>query len=148
MKKIILFIFFSQAPITVLQAHSNSSSDSSLIITLNQQIDNYVVLRNTAALDKLYAADFVFSHGSGRIEGKQGWFVSVAKGSFVMRQHDSVTVEMHPGIAVVRGKLSVHKKTEKENSKYHLKYVRVFALRDKQWQLISHVTVWEHHEAG
>ena len=132
----------------MLQAQENSSSDSSLLLTLNQQIDNFVVLRNTAALDKLYANDFVFSHGSGRIEGKQGWFVSVAKGGFVMRQHDSVTVEMHPGIAVVRGRLSVYKKTEKENSKYHLKYVRVFALRDKQWQLISHVTVWEQHEAG
>ncbi len=55
---------------------------------------------------------------------------------------------MHPGIAVVRGKLSVHKKTEKEDSKYHLKYVRVYALRDKQWQLVSHITVWEYHEAG
>lgn len=148
MKKIILFIFLIQAPVIMLQAQGNSQPDSSLIITLNQQIDNYVVQRNTAALDNLYADDFVFSHGSGRIEGKPGWFKSVAKGGFVMRQHDSVTVEMHPGIAVVRGKLSVYKKTEKENSKYHLKYVRVFAFRNGQWQLISHVTVWEQHEAG
>jgi predicted RNA binding protein YcfA (HicA-like mRNA interferase family) len=148
MKKILLLIFFSQASIFMLQAQGNSTSDSSLIIALNQQIDNYVVLRNTTALDKLYANDFVFSHGSGLIEGKQGWFVSVAKGSFVTRRHDSVTVEMHPAIAVVRGKLSVHKKTEKEESKYHLKYVRVYALRNGQWQLISHVTVWEQHEAG
>jgi len=125
----------------------DANKDSSLLVTLNQQIDDYVVQQNTAALDKLYAADFVFSHGSGRIEGKQGWFVSVAKGSFLKRQHDSVTVEMHPGLAVLRGKLSVQKKTGKD-SRYHLKYVRVYALRDKQWQLVSHVTVWEYHEPG
>lgn len=117
-----------------------------LLISINQQIDDYVVQRNTEALDKLYAGDFVFSHGSGRVEGKAGWFKSVAKGSFVSRQHDSVTVELHPGTAILRGKLSVHKKTEKESSRYHLKYIRVYGLRDKQWQMISHVTYWEMHE--
>ncbi len=66
MKKIILFIFFIPAQIILLKAQDFSQSDSGLIITLNQQIDNYVVLHNTAALDKLYAGDFVFSHGSGK----------------------------------------------------------------------------------
>jgi hypothetical protein len=147
MKKIILFIFFSQASMMMLQAQGFSTRDSSLLITLNQRIDDYVVLRNTAELDKLYAGDFVFSHGSGRIEGKQSWFTSVVKGDFLLRRHDSVTVEMHPGIAIVRGKLSVQKKAGKD-SRYQLKYVRVYALRDKLWQMISHVTVWEVHEAG
>lgn len=146
MKKILLLFIVTLAHIFQLQAQDNLHSDSSLLITLNQQIDNYVVLRNTEALDKLYANDFVFSHGSGRIEGKKGWFSSVAKGNFLLRQHDSVTVEMHPGIAVVRGKLSVQKKDVKDTSRYLLKYVRVYALRGKQWQLISHVTIWEYHE--
>jgi hypothetical protein len=132
----------------MLQARDNPQADSSMLLTLNQQIDNLVVLHDINALDKLYAADFVFSHGSGRVEGKVGWFRSVDKGNFVSRQHDSVTVELHPGIALLRGKLTVLKKASKGNSKYYLKYVRVYALRDKQWQLISHVTVWEYHEAG
>lgn len=147
MKKIFLFIYTSLGLLFAAQAQSNTTADSTLLLTLNQQIDNYVVSHNTDALEKLYANDFVFSHGSGRVEGKAGWFKSVAKGSFLLRLHDSVTVEIHPGIAILRGKLSVHKKTEKENSKYHLKYMRVYALRDKQWQMISHVTYWEYHEA-
>lgn len=85
-------------------------SDSSFLINRNQQIDTYVVEHNTTALDSLYAEDFVFSHGSGRIEGKKGWFTSVAKGSFISRLHDSVTVELHPQLAILRGKLSVQKK--------------------------------------
>ena len=146
MKKALLLIIIAVTLNFQLQAQDNLHSDSSLLITLNQQIDNYVVLRNTAELDKLYADDFVFSHGSGRIEGKKGWFTSVAKGNFLQRQHDSVTVEMHPGIAVLRGKLSVQKKDVKNNSRLHLKYIRVYALRDKPWQMILHVTYLEYHD--
>lgn len=121
-------------------------SDTSLLITLNQQIDNYVVAKDTAALSKLYAGDFVFSHGSGNIEGKQSWFKSVVKGSFISRQHDSVTVELHPNLAILRGKLFVHKNANNKTDRYHLKYVRVYAYRDKQWQMISHITTAEYHE--
>jgi hypothetical protein len=122
------------------------SADSSLLITLNQQIDNYVVEQNITALDKLYADDFVFSHGSGRVEGKKGWFVSVSKGSFIARTHDSVKVELHPELAVVKGKLSVHKKGKEKTDRYHLTYIRVYAYRSKQWQLVSHSTTSEYHE--
>ena len=146
MKNFVLFlIFFFYFPFLSI-AQTYTDSDSSLIISLNQQIDNLVVLNNIETLDKLYADDFVFSHGSGRIEGKQGWFTSVAKGNFINRQHDSVTVELHLGIAIVRGKLSVLKKNVTINNRYALKYLRVYALRNKQWQLISHITVSELHE--
>jgi ketosteroid isomerase-like protein len=123
-----------------------SFSDSSFLIVLNQQIDNYVVSKDTTALSKLYADDFVFSHGSGKIEGKHSWFTSVAKGNFTSRQHDSVRVELHPNLAIVRGKLSVQKKANDKIDRYHLQYIRVYAYRNKQWQMISHITTAEYHE--
>lgn len=120
-------------------------ADSNNIILRNQQIDTYVVEHNTIALDSFYANDFVFSHGSGRIEGKKGWFSSVEKGNFVSRMHDSVTVEFHPYLAIVRGKLAVQKKGNQKVDEYYLYYVRVFALRNKSWLLISHITTREYH---
>ncbi len=141
-KSSLLFLFI----INGFVLHAQPAADSSLLITLNQQIDNYVVEKNIAALDKLYADDFVFSHGSGRVEGKNGWFVSVSKGSFVARTHDSVKVELHPELAVVKGKLSVQKKGKEKTDRYHLTYIRVFAYRNKQWQLVSHSTTSEYHE--
>lgn len=146
MKNILLIYSLIVLSCFSLRAQNSIKADSSLLITLNQQIDDYVVQHNTEALDKLYADDFVFSHGSGRIEGKQGWFTSVKKGSFLLRQHDSVTVELHPGIAILRGKLSVQKRGAKETSRYHLKYIRVYAFRNNLWQMISHVTYYEFHE--
>ena len=111
MKKLILLLLIT-FPVLFVAAQGSRVTDSAFIISLNQQIDNYVVEKNTTALGKLYAADFVFSHGSGRVEGKEGWLKSVAKGGFLLRQHDSVIVELHPGIAIVRGKFSVQKKNK------------------------------------
>ncbi|MEO7528261.1 MAG: nuclear transport factor 2 family protein [Chitinophagaceae bacterium] len=142
MQKIILLLILS----ITTQLASAQMADSNFIILRNQQIDTYVVEHNTTALDSLYADDFVFSHGSGRVEGKQNWFTSVAKGSFLSRLHDSVTVEFHPQLAIVRGKLSVQKKGKEKIDLYHLYYVRVYALRKNAWQMISHVTTREYHE--
>ncbi len=122
------------------------TADSNFLLIRNQQIDNYVVQHNTSALDSLYADDFVFSHGSGRIEGKKGWFTSVEKGSFISRQHDSVSVEFHPDLAIIKGKLSVQKKGKEKTDRYHLHYIRVYALRKNSWQMISHITTREYHE--
>jgi hypothetical protein len=144
MKKIVLSIYFAIASFIFLQAQT--TADSSLLISLNQRIDDHVVKQDTTALLGIYADDFVFSHGSGKIEGKTGWMKSVAKGNFLARQHDSVTVELHPALAILRGKLSVQKKNKEKIDKYHLKYVRVFAWRGNKWWLVSHVTVQEWHE--
>ena len=138
--------FFLLFGLTTIQVLSAQTADSSFIILRNQQIDTYVVEHNTTALDSLYAEDFVFSHGSGRVEGKRGWFTSVEKGSFLSRQHDSVTVELHPALAIVKGKLSVQKKGKEKTDYYHLYYIRVYALRKNSWQLISHNTTREYHE--
>jgi hypothetical protein len=144
MKRILLLLFVLILPLFFLNAQT--PADSSYLITLNQQIDNYVVQRDSAALEKIYASDFVFSHGSGRVDSKQSWLSSVTKGGFLLRQHDSVTVELHPALAILRGKLSVQKKNKDKTDRYWLKYVRVYAYREKQWWFVSHVTTYEYHE--
>jgi hypothetical protein len=144
MKKIALLAVVLIIAMTVLNAQTKA--DSSFLISLNQKIDDHVVKQDTNALKAIYAEDFVFSHGSGKIEGKASWLKSVGKGNFLARQHDSVTVELHPSLALLRGKLSVQKKNKEKTDRYHLKYVRVYAYRGKQWELISHVTVAEWHE--
>jgi hypothetical protein len=119
--------------------------DSLRLIELNQQIDDLVVSADTMQLRYLYAPDFVFSHGSGRVDQRSSWLVSASKGSFIRRQHDSVRVELHPGTAILRGKLLVSKRQSNKIDQYFLWYIRVYALREKQWQLISHTTYAETH---
>ena len=113
---------------------------------LNQQIDNYVVNRNVSGLDSMYGNDFVFSHGSGKVEGKQSWLKSVAKNDYPSRLHDSVKVELHPGIAIVKGKMAIKRVDKDKTAIYRLRYIRVYALRSNRWLLISHNTTEEVHE--
>jgi hypothetical protein len=125
---------------------ASAQSDSSFLVTFNQQIDDDVVKKNIPSLEKAYADDFVFSHGSGKVEGKAPWLKSAGKGLFLSRTHDSVKVEMHPDVAVVKGKLSVAKTNKEKTDRYHLYYIRIYAKRANQWQMISHSTTAEYHE--
>lgn len=145
MKKAILFLV---AAVSIARGHAQTGAetDSSFLVKLNQQIDDGVVSRNITALDSLYAGDFVFSHGSGRVEGKAGWLTTVARANYPFRQHDSVKVELHPGVAVVKGKMSIQKINKDKTDNYHLRYIRVYAWRNNRWQLISHNTTHEWHE--
>ena len=124
----------------------SGQSDSLQLVLLNQRIDDLVVGRNVQALDSLYASDFVFSHGSGRVEGKAGWMRTVGRATYPSRQHDSVKVEMHPQVAIVKGKMTIERQDKEKLAKYHLRYIRVYALRAQRWQLISHSTTHEEHE--
>ena len=124
----------------------NAQQDSNTLVALNQRIDDLVVQRNTTALDSLYATDFVFSHGSGKVEGKSGWLTTVARANYPKRQHDSVKVELHTGVGIVKGKMSIEKINKDKTDRYHLRYLRVYALRNGRWQLISHNTTHEWHE--
>lgn len=119
--------------------------DSALLVQLNQEIDQAVVNKDTALLRKRYADDFVFSHGSGRVEGRGSWFGSVMRNNYPQRSHDSVTVELHPDIAIVKGKMTIQRVAKEKTDKYYLKYIRVYAKRG-QWLLISHSTTWEMHD--
>src|SRR5688572_21683320 len=109
-------------------------TDSTQLILLNQQIDDLVVKRNVTALDSMYATDFVFCHGSGRVEGKSGWLTTVGRANYPLRQHDSVKVELHPAVAIVKGKMSIEKVNKDKTDRYYLRYIRVYALRDRRWQ--------------
>lgn len=140
MKSCFVIIFLS------LLFTAAAQPDSSHLVWLNQQIDSYVVSRNVKALDSLYATDFVFSHGSGRVEGKAGWMKTVERANYPLRQHDSVKVELHGNVAVVKGKMDIQKVNKDKTDTYHLRYIRIYALRNKYWQLISHNTTQEWHD--
>lgn len=141
MEKLILVFFCCLFPASLLVAQNTILKDSSNIILLNQQIDEYVIQRKVTSLDSFYAADFNMTHGDGRIDKKTGWLNAVVKSNYTLRQHDSVMVEMHPGVAIVRGKMLVQKAGDKTAGSSR-KYIRVFAIRENRWQLISHFTIY------
>lgn len=146
MKRITVYILSLLIPAGLLIAQGKISADSNYLVSLNQQIDDLVVSKDTITLHGLYSDDFVFSHGSGKVEGRASWLLTVSRAAYPQRIHDSVKVELHPGIAIVKGKMSIHRSGKDKIDKYHLRYIRVYALRQEKWQLISHSTTHEWHE--
>jgi len=113
----------------------------------NRQIDAAVVRKDKASLLQWYADDFVFTHGTGLVEGKEAWLRTVMDTAthYLSRSHDSLTTEVHGRLAIVHGKLTVQRAMDKGVSMYELWYVRVFEKRKRHWQLVSHRTVSERH---
>ena len=146
-RKIAVLLLFSLAfrTTSTLYAQTGVEQSDSLIL-LNLSIDQYVVSKNIAALDTLYASDFVFSHGSGRVEGKTGWMKTVGRATYSRRDHDSVNVELHPELAVVKGIMHIVKNNPSRKDRYHLKYIRIYTRRNGNWKLISHNTTKETHD--
>jgi ketosteroid isomerase-like protein len=136
---LILFSFLLLSSAVFSQANDALKKE---LDQLNQAIDQAVVNKDIAVLKKHYGDDFVFTHFTGLIDSKESWIKnieSMGEARFTMRQHDSTTVELHGETAVIFGKLSVVRESkEKTLSKYSLWYVRVFAFRNKVWQMISH----------
>ena len=138
-RSLLLFSFLFS--VAACFAQSNDALRKELDL-LNQSIDQAVVDKNISFLKKHYADDFVFTHFTGQIDSKESWIKnieSMGDARFTKREHDSTTVELHGEVAIIFGKLSVTRESkEKTLSGYALWYVRVFARRNKVWQMISH----------
>lgn len=117
------------------------------VLLANAQIDEGVVKKDMKRLELLYADDFVFTHGTGFVEGKESWLKDVQNPEkrFISRQQDSTKAEMHGDVAILIGRLDIVREQKKTQTKYGIWYVRVFVWRKGQWQLISHRTTKEWH---
>jgi len=130
-----------------IPSSAQMSETQKLVDDINRSIDHAVVKKDGATLRKLYADDFVFTHGTGHVDGKESWIKDVENPTkkFTSREHDSTKVELHQDVAIVTGSLSITRNDDSKAVKYGIRYVRVYALRNKNWQLISHRTVKEWH---
>jgi len=109
---------------------------------LNLSIEQAVLAADVPRLETLYADDFVFTHGSGLVQSKSEWLSGIRSGKsrYLLRELDSMAVELHGNVAIATGKLTVHRPSETGIVKYALNFVRVFVLSGDRWQLISHRT--------
>ena len=149
MKSLLLVLSFFSCLFCFSQRHSTTDTATvkAQIDSINRLLDRSVVNKNKSVLQQHYAEDFVFTHGTGLIDSKSSWMRNVLDTAvhFISREHDSTVVELHGNVAIVKGTLTVKRQQPQLVSAYALQYVRVFARRNKVWQLISHRTTAEWH---
>jgi ketosteroid isomerase-like protein len=125
----------------------HAQSNSEVLLSINAQIDEAVVKKNVAILEKYYADDFVFTHGTGFVEGKASWIKNVANPNrqYNSRVQDSTTVELHGDVALVIGKIEIKRMDKDKKVSYGIWYIRVYRKNTDVWQMISHRTTGEWH---
>lgn len=132
-KKNIFFLLMLLSSNLLLAQIKKDPSLINLIDELNRSIEKAVVEKQIGLLQKHYAEDFVFTHGTGLVDSKKSWLKNVADSSvhYLSRLHDSIVVEVHKNIAIVSGTLTVKRQLPASVSRYALRYLRVFAVRKK-----------------
>ncbi len=123
---------------------AQSALETNLLL-FERSIEKAVVDTDLAFLERAYADDFYFKHGTGGLDNKSSWLKSVkdAKGKFISRTVDSVEIDLHKNVGVTNGKITVTRKTDKGERIYMIRYVRVYGRKGSGWELISHRTVYE-----
>jgi len=144
----VVLIFIVLVHIHFVALPQSDSDVKALIDETNRKIDRAVVAKDIQFLEQSYGEDFVFTHGTGLVDSKKSWIEAIKKSKgYATREHDSITVELHKDLAIVNGKLTVKRLEPAKDGtmKYSLWYVRVFVLRKKNWEMISHRTTSEWH---
>ena len=140
-----LKVLFKTLFTLLLFVSSKAFCQETELLNFEKEIEKAVVATNLPFLEKAYAEDFRFKHGTGLVDSKSSWLKSIeqAKGKYISRVVDSVEVEIHDKIGITNGKITVTRKTDQADKKYMIKYVRVYVRKDQQWQMIMHRTVYE-----
>lgn len=140
MKHIVLFLLGScLCSIAFTQNSKDTAAAKLLLDSINRLLDRAVVKKEMATLQTYYADDFYFLHATGKIDNKASWLKSASNpnSQTLSREHDSVIVELHDNVALITGTLSV-KFPPSIRAGYAIRYIRVYAVREKGWQLLSH----------
>lgn len=122
-----------------IHAQSDTAKTKQLLDSINRRLDRAVVERDLAFMQKHYGDDFIFTHATGKIDSKQSWISKVVGPTnlYQSREHDSVIIELHNDIAIMKGILMVVSKPEAKRAEFYNRYIRVYVLRKNTWQLIS-----------
>lgn len=145
MKKIFIFSF-ALILTSTLSAQDTTGSVVQYIIRINDAIEKALLEKNIPAVDSLFANDLLFYHGGGNADSKSSYLARVPKGNYASRTTDSTKVEVHDNVALVTGRVIVYNGGEKPKPPYGIRYVRLFALRNNRWMLVSHRTIQKWDE--
>lgn len=145
MKKYLFTLLFILS--TPLFSQDTTGVIAQRIIQINNAVETAFLEKNAAALDTLFGNDLLFFHGGGNVDNKASYIARVPRGNYTSRTADSIKVEVHGNSALVYGRVIVHNGGEKPKPPYGIRYIRLFALRNDRWELVSHRTLQKWDES-
>jgi hypothetical protein len=126
------------------------SADAAEVLDAERNMEAAVVRGDVAYVDRVSASDLTFTHGDGWTNGgkpllvddRKAFLKRVENKQYLVRDLDSVKVEMHGDIAITYGRYIAEMRTgDRDKAWFSVWFERVYAKRGGQWLYVSHRTV-------
>jgi hypothetical protein len=126
------------------------STAAAEVLEAERNMEAAVVRGDVAYVDRVSAPDLTFTHGDGwttggkplLVDDRKTFLKRVENKQYLVRDLDSVKVEMHGDIAITYGRYIAENRTAAPGqSWFSVWFERVYAKRDGQWLYVSHRTV-------
>jgi hypothetical protein len=128
------------------------SPEAAEVLAFERGLEAATVRGDVAYIDKVCARDLSFTHGDGWTSGGQplsvddraGYLKRVRDKVYLVRDLDSVKVEMHGDIAITYGRYIAQNRVVADPQRggwFSVWFERVYEKRDGHWLYVSHRTV-------
>ena len=120
------------------------------VLEAERNMEAAVVRGDVDYVDRVSAPDLTFTHGDGwtnggeplLVDNRKAFLKRVENKQYLVRDLDSVKVEMHGDIAITYGRYIAENRTGgPDKSWFAVWFERVYAKRDGKWLYVSHRTV-------
>jgi len=110
-------------------------------------IDTAISERDAAALERLLADDFIYTHANAGTEPKREFIATIlARVDPPQRILRDIQVEPHADVAITRATIEFIYNDGRPN--LYLEYVRVHRFSNDRWLAISHRSFYPHHDSA
>jgi Domain of unknown function (DUF4440) len=129
---------------------ADASGPAAEVLAFEREMEAAVVRGDVAYVDRVSASDLTFTHGDGwttggkplLIDDKKSFLKRVENRQYLVRDLDSVKVEMHGDIAITYGRyIAQGREGNPQRAWFSVWFERVYAKRDGHWLYVSHRTV-------
>jgi Domain of unknown function (DUF4440) len=120
------------------------------VLAFERNMEAAVVRGDVAYVDRVSAPDLSFTHGDGwttggkplLVDDKKGFLKRVENKQYLVRDLDSVKVELHGDVAITYGRyIAQNREGPPDHVWFSVWFERVYEKRDGHWLYVSHRTV-------
>lgn len=145
MELIIAFIMFLVAGLSVAvgqttdKTSSRNSRTEQELLKANQAYDEALVRGDAAALDRIYAAEFVYTTFDGEVRDRTQQLAFTKSGDLRLEsgQSDEVKIRVYKNTAVMTGRFTAKGQLKGKNISFRERYTAVWVKKDGRWRLVA-----------
>lgn len=137
-------LFVAIAAIVAALSFSPASAEASLeaereLAQVNEEYDGAIMRGDAAALERIFAAEFIYTNPECEVLNKQQQIAVLSGGDLKIEdaKSDDVRVRVYGETAVVTGHFTARATRNRKTMKIDERYTAVWVRRDGRWQLVA-----------